>query len=318
MTSAYIPDQFYVGKPDDHPRRNKEDALLVFITPDGTDAAAKKRKATVQEWARGWGQKTGGKFWTFVNTPQTGFKLKQCKTRYSTSNKVWRVEDPRGFEIEIYSDNFMDILEHGTISKGEFVGKFIYGREGQKNTMIPLDSDMHMEALEYTASKAAPAGNAKNLVVGDKVQLRRFGELVDWTYCGRFYELKTHASPKPRPFDHTWRGYPIKDRKPEPEPEFLYHDSVSTTKGHYFFDDLGYIHGPISKVNFIKVIKAGNLKNAGLAMMQKFKEYYSGKSIWTKVDKSRITGQLDENRKHLVGVRNQRVEMGMSITNDKR
>ena len=54
------------------------------------------------------------------NVPMNGFQFVKSVTRYSTSNKVWRVLDPRGFELEISTANLeelmMDcVIDHGII-----------------------------------------------------------------------------------------------------------------------------------------------------------------------------------------------------------
>lgn len=60
------------------------------------------------------------------NVPQTGFKLMKSVTRYSTSNKLWRVLDPRGFMLEISTQNLEDILLEGKIEKGLIDGSFVW------------------------------------------------------------------------------------------------------------------------------------------------------------------------------------------------
>jgi hypothetical protein len=54
------------------------------------------------------------------NVPMNGFRLVKTVTRYSTSNKVWRVQDPRGFQLEISSAN-LETLIHSTIILGGLI-----------------------------------------------------------------------------------------------------------------------------------------------------------------------------------------------------
>lgn len=54
------------------------------------------------------------------NVPMEGFRIQKSVSRYSTSNKLWRVLDPRGFELEIatgcFEDLVMDcVIDHGVI-----------------------------------------------------------------------------------------------------------------------------------------------------------------------------------------------------------
>jgi hypothetical protein len=52
------------------------------------------------------------------NTPTTGFKIVDTVTRYSTSNKLWVVLDPRGVKFEISTDVFEQLIMDTTIVKG--------------------------------------------------------------------------------------------------------------------------------------------------------------------------------------------------------
>lgn len=60
------------------------------------------------------------------NDPIEGFKIAKSVSRSSTSNKVWRIEDPRGFELEISTDCIEDILMNGEVRKGEIIGTLVW------------------------------------------------------------------------------------------------------------------------------------------------------------------------------------------------
>lgn len=66
------------------------------------------------------------------NVPRTGFKVASTVSRYSTSNKLWRIMDPLGFELEISTKNMEDLIMTGTINCGEFEGLLIwdFGKNG--------------------------------------------------------------------------------------------------------------------------------------------------------------------------------------------
>jgi hypothetical protein len=55
---------------------------------------------------------------TWDNTPLPGFKIEKSVTRYSTSNKVWRIIDPRQVEFEISTAVLEQIIQDATILKG--------------------------------------------------------------------------------------------------------------------------------------------------------------------------------------------------------
>lgn len=66
------------------------------------------------------------------NVPRSGFKIVDTVTRYSTSNKLWRILDPYGFELEISTANMEEIIMGGLIDKGEIIGQCIwdFGKNG--------------------------------------------------------------------------------------------------------------------------------------------------------------------------------------------
>lgn len=66
------------------------------------------------------------------NVPRNGFKVASTVSRYSTSNKLWRIMDPLGFELEISTANMEDLIMTGVINCGEFEGLLIwdFGKNG--------------------------------------------------------------------------------------------------------------------------------------------------------------------------------------------
>ncbi len=62
------------------------------------------------------------------NTPQSGFKIVDTNSRYSTSNKFWCVEDPRGVVFEISTEVFEKLIYDVTIIKGVIQDECIWER----------------------------------------------------------------------------------------------------------------------------------------------------------------------------------------------
>jgi hypothetical protein len=60
------------------------------------------------------------------NVPLEGYRIQFSVSRSSTSNKVWRILDPRGFELEINTQTMEDLIMSGTIEKGLIVGPCIW------------------------------------------------------------------------------------------------------------------------------------------------------------------------------------------------
>lgn len=61
------------------------------------------------------------------NVPLNGFRIDKSVSRYSTSNKLWRILDPRGFQFEISTLCLEQIIEDAGIRKGgEIDGKCVW------------------------------------------------------------------------------------------------------------------------------------------------------------------------------------------------
>ncbi len=60
------------------------------------------------------------------NVPLKGFQIQQSVSRYSTSNKLWRVLDPRGFELEITTANLEELMMGCVIDHGLIKGTCIW------------------------------------------------------------------------------------------------------------------------------------------------------------------------------------------------
>lgn len=70
------------------------------------------------------------RIWT--NEWYPGFKVVDTVSRYSTSNKLWRILDPSGFELEISTANMEQIIYSGVIDRGVIAGycKWDFGKNG--------------------------------------------------------------------------------------------------------------------------------------------------------------------------------------------
>ena len=66
------------------------------------------------------------------NDPTMGFTIADYATRSSTSNKLWRISDPRGFVLEISTANMLDIITTSVIDHGQLFGtyKWDFGKQG--------------------------------------------------------------------------------------------------------------------------------------------------------------------------------------------
>lgn len=174
-----VPEQYYVGiRP-----KSGNDIPLGFATPFGKDSAFQKRKATVDNWTG----KTdnGARFETYDNVLLEGFRISQEVRRHGWNggNVVWRIEDPRGFELEISSANFASIVDCCVLDKGVISGKCIWGREGSANILLPENSGPYKEAMTFTELSKKSVSKA-DLEIGQFVRMKD-GTIA--VYCGAYH-----------------------------------------------------------------------------------------------------------------------------------
>jgi len=179
-----IPDEFYLGRRE----QGKDDLPLGFLTPEGTDSAARKRKETVNSWSKSmnyrWELIDGQwkKFDTGSLGPQviknellSGYEIQREIRRTSSwngGNVVWRMVDPRGFEFEISSGNLAKILDCATISKGVITSPCILGRLGPNNILMPEGSEPYQKAVADTKVLKSDKISLKEIQLGDYVELK--------------------------------------------------------------------------------------------------------------------------------------------------
>lgn len=158
-----IPTQWHVGFIS-----QRDTVNLGFAIP--TDATNfRKRLVTVTNWAD-----KSIPAQVFDNTPQTGFKLSRNIKRggWYGGNVVWRVEDPRGFELEISSDNLAAVATHSTISNGEIMEPCVWGATNQgKVVLLPTSSEPYSAAVATTVRRDVKV-SLKDIEVGDLVELK--------------------------------------------------------------------------------------------------------------------------------------------------
>jgi len=167
----HFPDQYFVGKRSGTSCGMGGKFPLGFATPEGKDSAANKRKSTVEGWAG-----KNASYVTIDNVPVEGFRFVGDVTRsrdwFGSGASVWRVEDPRGFEIEITSGNLMMLMELTTIENGLIKGKCLYARDGAKNALLLENSEEYQAAFaQTTRMKSSDKFTLKSLKPGDLVTM---------------------------------------------------------------------------------------------------------------------------------------------------
>lgn len=191
-----IPTSHYVG----FDKRGNDTLPLGFMTPDGTDKAAQKRKDTVDRWAN-----SNSRFYnpttkqyevaksipavSLENKPMAGFKLGRNisggGSGWNSRHDKWRIEDPRGFQLEISSGNLEEIMRLSTIELGEILEKCVWARLGQENILLPIASEAYAKA-DANTTRLKTKGSVRDLVPGCTATLKDGTEIL---FVGRPYVL---------------------------------------------------------------------------------------------------------------------------------
>ena len=193
-SNVIIPVKHYVGLI----KRENSKLPLAFITPWGEDSAAKKRIDTVNTWAgntRNWRGHTQLESQIIENVPLIGFKLGESirSSGYGGYDK-WRIEDPRGFELEITSGNLAQILSVGMIDKGEIMDQCVWARFGKDNILLSTNTNEYKQAVENT-KVARSTASWKDVKLGDAVVLQNN---IKGIWLGRMHYLfKNYSYVKP-------------------------------------------------------------------------------------------------------------------------
>lgn len=211
-TNIKIPNKHYVGMV----LRHGATVPLGFITPWGEDAASTKRMATVDSWVKQQRRDKPLPTLTINNTPMSGFKLTTDirSSSYGGSDK-WRIEDPRGFELEISSDNLGELLAVGMIDRGEIADSCVWARSGSQNVLLSTSTDVYKDAVKNT-QVAAMSASWKDAKVGNTVLLQNN---IAGVWLGRMHGVwfekynsdDNHTSNKLRPTSKTVHVFYVKE-----------------------------------------------------------------------------------------------------------
>ncbi len=140
-------DKFYVGIRASE-KCVKGDENLAFLTQMTGDASFEKRKKTVDEWCgnnRWSGREADPSVKKIIdNSPTHGFTLDKNVSRWSTSNKLIRVLDPRGWQFEISIANLADLLQYTTIVKGVIQEELVYCKTGGSIAIAARDKTIEL------------------------------------------------------------------------------------------------------------------------------------------------------------------------------
>lgn len=172
-----VPSKFYVAR-----QFRSTEEILGFMVPADKEhtKAFEKRKLSADKWA---GNSLPAIYIT--NEPKTGYSLVTNKSRYSTSNVVWRIRHPEGFEFEITSPNMCDLLANNTIVKGVFQEPLFFNesRELINENTSTFTKD---KAANEKAEQIKEAMKALEPGMAFRVEDRKGNKTV-YSYLGKFH-----------------------------------------------------------------------------------------------------------------------------------
>lgn len=119
----------------------------------------------------------------YDNSPIEGVYVGSSVSRWSTSNKLFRVKDPRGFTVEIPTDNLATLLHHTTVVKGVVQESCVWGREGNSHILLPINSEPYLETLDKMDTLKSGLISVKDLKKGDWVKF--FENDTEYQYVGK-------------------------------------------------------------------------------------------------------------------------------------
>lgn len=151
-----------------------------------------------------------GEEFIFDNTAISGFYVGSSVARWSTSNKLFRVKDPRNFSVEIPTDNLATLLHHTTVINGVVDSECVWGREGNNHILLPVNSEPYLITLDQMDTLSNKLISVKDLKVGDWV--RFFEDDNEYYYAGK---LKATWSIRGYSYETSWAFSSYGNRKDE-------------------------------------------------------------------------------------------------------
>lgn len=166
-----ILDEYYIG----YKKQGKDRSMLGFI---GSNTS--KQQQIIDKWSK---ENVDAKdvipSEILQNTPQTGFKIIDVVSRYSTSNKFYRILDPRGFELEISAANLLELMFSSTIENGVIKSECVWGKQTSA-ALVPVNSEHYKD---YLTLKNGPIVLTPGQIYKDK----KTQEII--RYEGEFYKV---------------------------------------------------------------------------------------------------------------------------------
>lgn len=166
--------------------REHENIPLGYMThyEPKAPAAFQKRKDSIDRSAAYSGRRQMNGI-IIDNKPMIGFRISRSLRRlgWDNRNTYIRIEDPRGFEIDISVANMIMLTDNNLLENGEILRECVWGRDGNTNILLPVNSTPYMQAVTNTA-RVKSSVNSRTVCAGDHVILKNGRE---GRYMGALY-----------------------------------------------------------------------------------------------------------------------------------
>lgn len=177
-----LPEKFYVTRN----YRSTEEVLGFMVVADAEHTKSfQKKKETADRWARG--SKVDPIY--IDNIPKFGFQIVTNVSRYSTSNVVWRVLHPEGFEFEITSHNFCDLIQTSTVIDGAIQEELFFT---ENKMLVSSKTRLYADLIKQEEKKEQQKELISDFNEGDRFKIS--GDLGksytdEYLYCGSYHML---------------------------------------------------------------------------------------------------------------------------------
>lgn len=172
------PEQLYVGF------RNDREGLAINClnsVPLGFIVDANGKHDTVDNW-----RDQNIPTQVIDNIPQTGFRLESIQRRYMSNNALFRVLDPRGFELEISAENMLALMTVCGVENGVVNGP-CYWIINTGRAYLCTDKFGYTDKLIKLRAKKKPfKKKISELELGHTYWLG--SDMVELTYLGRVWK----------------------------------------------------------------------------------------------------------------------------------
>lgn len=174
--SIRIFDKMYLGV-----RSSPGQVAHGYMVPYEDNYAGRNRMVQVDHWAK------DKKRVILDNAPISGFKVSRAQRNAGWKNIITsiRMEDPRGFEVDITMTNLVMLTDCAVIQNGEILQECVWARDGSFNVLLPVNSAPYLEAKENTR-RANSKVSTRTLNIGDTIQTDK---AVIGVYMGYLHAL---------------------------------------------------------------------------------------------------------------------------------